>query len=333
MPGARAEPRGERRAADDRGGRGRRRRTRAGACDSPRSRTATAADRLRGRVPRGGRRARAGAPPGRVLLARGHGRDGAWGRRHGPRHRARHLPGRRERGLRRGRRAVRSVRPAGGPRVHPGLRATARRDRRRRRVARSPPAARARPRSGPAEGAAPTDAAPPGPLPARDPTAAARIRRNPTNPLRPRESDESASSPRTDDPRDRRPDALPGDARRPAERQHPGTDPGAGPRHDPGPATCGPGAWAATGRVDDAPYGGGAGMVLRPEPVAAALDELRRPTRPRSSSTPPARSSARRARPTSPLDRISSSSAPATRASTNGSVRWSTSSSRSATTC
>ncbi len=29
--------------------------------------------------------------------------------------------------------------------------------------------------------------------------------------------------------------------------------------------------------VDDAPYGGGAGMVLRPEPVAAALDEIRRP--------------------------------------------------------
>jgi tRNA (guanine37-N1)-methyltransferase len=29
--------------------------------------------------------------------------------------------------------------------------------------------------------------------------------------------------------------------------------------------------------VDDAPYGGGAGMVLRPEPVAGALDELRRP--------------------------------------------------------
>ncbi len=28
--------------------------------------------------------------------------------------------------------------------------------------------------------------------------------------------------------------------------------------------------------VDDAPYGGGAGMVLRIEPVAAALDELRR---------------------------------------------------------
>jgi tRNA (guanine37-N1)-methyltransferase len=30
--------------------------------------------------------------------------------------------------------------------------------------------------------------------------------------------------------------------------------------------------------VDDAPYGGGAGMVLRPEPVAGALDALRRPS-------------------------------------------------------
>lgn len=29
--------------------------------------------------------------------------------------------------------------------------------------------------------------------------------------------------------------------------------------------------------VDDAPYGGGAGMVLRPEPVAAAIAALRRP--------------------------------------------------------
>jgi tRNA (guanine37-N1)-methyltransferase len=29
--------------------------------------------------------------------------------------------------------------------------------------------------------------------------------------------------------------------------------------------------------VDDAPYGGGAGMILRPEPVADALDAVRRP--------------------------------------------------------
>src|SRR5512132_2000614 len=28
--------------------------------------------------------------------------------------------------------------------------------------------------------------------------------------------------------------------------------------------------------VDDAPYGGGAGMILRPEPVAGAVDALRR---------------------------------------------------------
>ena len=29
--------------------------------------------------------------------------------------------------------------------------------------------------------------------------------------------------------------------------------------------------------VDDAPYGGGAGMVMRPEPVAAGIDSVRRP--------------------------------------------------------
>jgi tRNA (guanine37-N1)-methyltransferase len=29
--------------------------------------------------------------------------------------------------------------------------------------------------------------------------------------------------------------------------------------------------------VDDAPYGGGAGMVMRPEPIAAGLDAVRRP--------------------------------------------------------
>jgi tRNA (guanine37-N1)-methyltransferase len=29
--------------------------------------------------------------------------------------------------------------------------------------------------------------------------------------------------------------------------------------------------------VDDAPYGGGAGMILRPEPVVAAIEAVRRP--------------------------------------------------------
>ena len=85
--------------------------------------------------------------------------------------------------------------------------------------------------------------------------------------------------------------------------------------------------------VDDAPYGGGAGMILRPEPVAAALDALRRAGFDgRSCSTPSARSSARHGPPTSRRDRTSSSCAPATRASTSGSARWSTSSCRSATT-
>src|SRR5258705_13995466 len=36
--------------------------------------------------------------------------------------------------------------------------------------------------------------------------------------------------------------------------------------------------------VDDAPYGGGAGMVLPPEPVAAAIHALRRPA---STGIPP----------------------------------------------
>ena len=53
--------------------------------------------------------------------------------------------------------------------------------------------------------------------------------------------------------------------------------------------------------VDDAPYGGGAGMVMRPEPVADALDALRRPRLLcRSCSTRAARSSAGRGRGTSP---------------------------------
>ena len=45
--------------------------------------------------------------------------------------------------------------------------------------------------------------------------------------------------------------------------------------------------------VDDAPYGGGAGMILRPEPVADALDALRRdgfdgdPARPDRRGLPP----------------------------------------------
>ena len=85
--------------------------------------------------------------------------------------------------------------------------------------------------------------------------------------------------------------------------------------------------------VDDATYGGGAGMVLRPEPVAAALARYSAgPTRSRSCSTRRARCSASRGPSSWPPASISSWCAPATRASTSGSARWSTSSCRSATT-
>ena len=73
--------------------------------------------------------------------------------------------------------------------------------------------------------------------------------------------------------------------------------------------------------VDDTPYGGGAGMILRPEPVAAALDALRRAGLDWSScSTRAARSSARPRRRPRRRDRTSSSSVPATRASTSASA-------------
>ena len=50
--------------------------------------------------------------------------------------------------------------------------------------------------------------------------------------------------------------------------------------------------------VDDTPYGGGAGMVMKPEPWGQALDAGGRRER-RSSSPPPAASRSRRRSPTS----------------------------------
>ena len=63
----------------------------------------------------------------------------------------------------------------------------------------------------------------------------------------------------------------------PLAREHPRPDPGAGPRDDPGPRPARLGPRAPSLASTTRPYGGGAGMVLRPEPVAAALDALRRP--------------------------------------------------------
>ena len=97
------------------------------------------------------------------------------------------------------------------------------------------------------------------------------------------------------DPRGRRPHAVPGDARGAARREHPGADPGARPRDGARPRPAASGASARHRTVDDYTYGGGAGMVLRPEPVAAALAALRRPdSRRHPARSRRARSSARR---------------------------------------
>ena len=74
--------------------------------------------------------------------------------------------------------------------------------------------------------------------------------------------------------------------------------------------------------VDDATYGGGAGMVLRPEPVAAALDQLRR-TDSTAILLDPAgeRFGQARAHDAGRSGPTSSSSAPATRAWTSGFAR------------
>ncbi len=69
------------------------------------------------------------------------------------------------------------------------------------------------------------------PRPRRRPRTPRRWPRPPPRPTRPRR--------RSHDARDRRPDAVPGDVRRPARRQHPGADPGARPGRDPGPRPAG----------------------------------------------------------------------------------------------
>ena len=197
------------------------------------------------------------------------------------------------------RRAVRRVRPAGGPRVHPDLRAAPRRDRRRRRGARPSPGAVARRRT-PTGRKAPrrTDA------PAQAAGAGARDRRRPADaptPAEPSAPDAPAEPPApSHDPRDRRPDPVPGDGRGPAGGQHPGPDPGAGPRDGPGPrpARVGPRP-PPLGRRHAVRRGSGDGPAPR-----AGRRRARRAAPPgldgRSCSTRAARSSARRGPPTSP---------------------------------
>ena len=102
----------------------------------------------------------------------------------------------------------------------------------------------------------------------------------------------------------------------------PGPDPGTGPGHDPVHDLR---EWGL-GRhrsVDDTPYGGGAGMVMRVEPIVAAIEAVRAAgVHRRSCWTRPARSSARPGRRPRRRASTSSSSARATRASTSGSARF-----------
>lgn len=77
-------------------------------------------------------------------------------------------------------------------------------------------------------------------------------------------------------------------------------------------------------KVDDEPYGGGAGMVLKPEPVFAAMEAI--PRSPRSRvllMSPQGRPCSRQICSVGPMTTINwSSSAVTTRASTSGFAAW-----------
>ena len=90
--------------------------------------------------------------------------------------------------------------------------------------------------------------------------------------------------------------------------------------------------------VDDTPYGGGAGMVMKPEPWGEALEAVAPADAVLVVPTPSGLRSPRPSRPSSPAASTWSSRAAATRASTSGwsTTRrrgWRSASSRSATTC
>ena len=211
---------------------------------------------------------------------------------------------------------VRRVRPARGPGVHPDLRATPRRDRRRRRGAR--PAA--------AEG--PPDRRRPAAAPRRATAQAGRRRRRAgrrRDDRRRRRADRARGAAATDhDPRDRRPDPLPGDGRGPARPRasRAASRSGASPTirvHDLRELGLG-----RHRTVDDTPYGGGAGMVLRAEPIVAAHRVASAAPDSTVILLDPGGEVFRQARAAdlAGARRTSSSSARATRASTSGSASF-----------
>ena len=79
------------------------------------------------------------------------------------------------------------------------------------------------------------------------------------------------------DPRGRPADAVPADARGPAVRQHSRRGSRSSGWRRSASTICAAGASAGTAASTTTPTAAGAGMVLRPEPVAAAFGELRGP--------------------------------------------------------
>ena len=106
----------------------------------------------------------------------------------------------------------------------------------------------------------------------------------------------------------------------PLELSLPGKAPRQGAARRCASTTCGTGRHDRHRTVDDTPYGGGAGMVMKPEPWGEALDALVDDRRDRwSCARPrPARRSPRRWPASSPAASAWSSPADATRASTSG---------------
>ena len=284
------------------------------------------------RLSRGRGGPRRGARPRRVLLARDRGPDRPRSRRRGARHRRRRLPGRRERRLRRPRR-----RPRASSTCRPSATSSGSSRPRRGEIVvdaealeLGPPAAAARPRDRPAR----ARVSPGRRAGGRDPPRSGH-----------RVAPDGAAEPDAPGPRRAEPStavlmALEIDIVTlfPAMLEGPLAASIPARIQERGLATIRVHDLRAWGlgrhrTVDDTPYGGGAGMVLRPEPVAAALAALRRPgqhghpARPGGRAVPPG-AGARPGRAIPPRLPL-----PALRGRRRADPRpWSTSSCRSATT-
>ena len=140
---------------------------------------------------------------------------------------------------------------------------------------------RARPRRAPVEDdyVRPRDRRPPNAA-GRKPERQARAAAEPSSARRRGPGPDAAAPTRTPDPLTLEIDVLtlfPPMVEGPLAREHPRADPRARPRRPSASTTCASGASGRHRTVDDYTYGGGAGMVLRADVVAAALDALRRP--------------------------------------------------------